>query len=196
MCWNDITLFSFVWAFTEAAVYEYEMSISPFAFLFFYICLQTYGSESPAALLSISAADLTNQGSRSMSPFVTCHWGTSWAAGTPSGVFSARRECCSCQSQAGSHLSDAVPLGPATQMSPLSCLGGFDLWSTHLERCLHSKNCLAYITLRNKSDDQLAHLGIEIPLETPKMPCHTAPMLAAHSLHYFKHPALIPSLWH
>lgn len=42
--------------------------------------------EMPAALLSIRATDLTKQGSRSMSPFVTCHWGTSWAAGTPSGV--------------------------------------------------------------------------------------------------------------
>lgn len=42
--------------------------------------------EMPAVLLSIRATNLTKQGSRNMSPFVTCHWGTSWAAGTPSGV--------------------------------------------------------------------------------------------------------------
>lgn len=63
-----------------------QMSLPPLSFHSLRLSADIWIWKMPAALLSIRATDLTKQGSRSMSPFVTCHWGTSWAAGTPSGV--------------------------------------------------------------------------------------------------------------
>lgn len=84
MRWNYITLFSFVCIFSKAAD---ELPPRPHPlYPLVPFSADIWIWEMPAALLSIRAADLTKQESRSMSPFVTCHWGTSWAAGTPSGV--------------------------------------------------------------------------------------------------------------
>lgn len=78
-------------------------------------------------LLSIRATDPTKPRSRSMSPFVTCHWGTSRAAGTPSGELGQEGLPQLPVSGRSPRLSNAAPLGPATQMYPFSCLGGCDL---------------------------------------------------------------------
>ena len=54
-----------------------QMSLPPLSFHSLSRSADIWISEMPAALLSIRATNLTKQGSRSMSPFVTCHWGTS-----------------------------------------------------------------------------------------------------------------------
>lgn len=161
--------------------------------------------EMPAALLSIRATDLTKQGSRSMSPFVTCHWGTSWAAGTPSGLLgqegvlqlpvSGRFPLVSCCPSGTSHPN--VP-------SQYCCLERFDLWSTHLDGRLHWEGCFTSITLRKEPDDREAHLGIEIPPGgskpwSPKdAPYLSWPFMPAHSVHFFRHccfDPLTPEPW-
>lgn len=81
MWWNDITLFSFVY---KPSLKPQMNLLSP-AFPSRHFSADMCFWEVPAVLLSLRATNLTKQGSRSMSPFVTCHWGTSWAAGTPSG---------------------------------------------------------------------------------------------------------------
>lgn len=113
----------------------------------------------PAVLLSIRATNLTKQGSRSMSPFVTCHWGTSRAAGTPSGVLDQEGVLQLPVSGRFSSCPALFPWDTATQMSPAICLGQSDLQSTHLDGRLHQES-----TRQSKDGDDLeTHLRQEIP---------------------------------
>lgn len=60
----------------------------------------------------------------------------------------------------------SCPVGPATQMSPVSV---WDDLTCDPPIWVHWEGCLASITLRKESDDLRAHLGIEIPLESPNV---------------------------